>query len=115
MIRINESGTRRPDEQLVRAMGKLIDEMTADGTLLDTAGLRPTAEGKRVRLSSGRISVFDGPFTETREVIGGYAILEAPTMEQAVELTRRFLAVHGEGWELECEMRQMERGPEGCG
>lgn len=114
MIRINENGTRRPDEQLMRAMGQLIDEMTAEGTLLDTAGLRPTVEGKRVRLRSGRISVFDGPFTETREVIGGYAILEAPTMERAVELTRRFLAVHGEGWELECEVRQMERGTDGC-
>ena len=114
MIRINENGSRRPDERLMRDMGKLIEEMTAEGSLLDTAGLRPTAESKRVRLSNGRINVVDGPFTETREVIGGYAILEAPTLERAVELTRRFLAVHGEGWELECEVRQMERGPDGC-
>lgn len=115
MVRINENGSKRPDERLMRDMGKLIEEMTAEGSLLDTAGLRPTVEGKRVRLSgSGRIDVVDGPFTETREVIGGYAILEAPTLERAVELTRRFLAVHGDGWELECEVRQMERGPDGC-
>lgn len=114
MVRFNENGTRRPDEQLMRNMGKLIEEMTAEGSLLDTAGLRPSVEGKRVRLSDGRISVVDGPFTETREVIGGYAILEAPSLERAIELTRRFLAVHGEGWELECEVRQMERGPDCC-
>lgn len=114
MVRINENGARRPNEQLMRDMGRLIEEMTAEGSLLDTAGLRPTVEGKRVRLSAGHIGVIDGPFTEAREVIGGYAILEAPSMERAIELTRRFLAVHGEGWELECEVRQMERGPGGC-
>jgi hypothetical protein len=114
MVRINENGTRRPDEQLMRDMGRLIEEMTAEGSLLDTAGLRPTVEGKRVRLSDGRISVVDGPFTETREVIGGYAILEAPSLERAIELTRRFLAVHGDGWELECEVRQLERGQDAC-
>lgn len=114
MVRINENGTRRPDEQLMRDMGRLIEEMTAEGSLLDTAGLRPTVEGKRVRLSDGRIRVVDGPFTETREVIGGYAILEAPSLERAIELTRRFLAVHGDGWELECEVRQLERGPDAC-
>ena len=114
MIRINEGGTRRPDERLMRDMGRLIEEMTAEGTLLDTAGLRPTAEGRRVRLRGGDISVVDGPFTETREVIGGYAILEAPSLERAVELTKRFLAVHGDGWELECEVRQLERGMDNC-
>jgi len=58
--------------------------------------------------------VLDGPFTETKEVIGGYAILEAPSRAQAVEITRRFLAVHGAEWEVECEVRQLD-GPEfGC-
>jgi len=71
-------------------------------------GLRPTSEGVRVRLSGGRTSVVDGPFTETKEVVGGYAMLEAASMDEAIALTRRFLMVHGPEWELECEVRQVE-------
>jgi hypothetical protein len=89
-------------------MGKLIEEMTRAGVLLGTAGLRPTTEGVRVRLSRGKLSVVDGPFTETKEVIGGYAILEAPSKQEAIEVTKRFLAVHGNEWDLECEVRQIE-------
>ena len=107
MIRIHENG-RKPDERLMRDMGKLMDEMTREGSLIRTAGLRPTAEGARVRLSKGRLSVVDGPFTETKEVIGGYAVLDAPTLQAAIELTKRFLQVHGDGWELECEVRALE-------
>lgn len=106
MIRIQETG-KVPSEQLMADMGRLIEEMTRDGTLIDTAGLRPTAEGKRVRLRGGRLSVTDGPFTETKEVIGGYAILQADSMAQAVELAKRFLALHGDEWDLECEVREM--------
>lgn len=113
MIRINENGDKRPDERLMNDMGKLMQEMTDEGILLDTAGLRPTAEGKRLRLRDGGITQVDGPFTETREVIGGYAILEAPSMAEALAATRRFLEVHGDGWNIECEVRQMERGPDG--
>jgi hypothetical protein len=64
-----------------------------------------------VRLRGGKLSTIDGPFTETKEVIGGYAILEAKSKEEAVELTRRFLKVHGDEWDLECEVRQLD-GPE---
>ena len=105
-----------PSEQLMADMGRLIEAMTREGTLVDTAGLRPSAEGVRVRLRGGQISTIDGPFTESKEVIGGYAVLEAGSMEHALELTRRFLAVHGDSWDLECEVRQME-GPdsEHCG
>lgn len=115
MIRLQETG-RMPSEQLMADMGRLIEEMTREGTLVDTAGLRPSAEGVRVRLRGGQISTIDGPFTESKEVIGGYAVLEAGSMEHALELTRRFLAVHGDSWDLECEVRQME-GPdsEHCG
>ena len=94
-------------------MGKLIEEMTHDGSLVTTAGLRPTAEGVRVRQLHGKQSVTDGPFTETKEVIGGYAILEAKSMQEAVELTKRFLRVHGDEWDVECEIRQMD-SPEFC-
>jgi len=115
MIRLQETG-RMPSEQLMADMGRLIEQMTREGTLVDTAGLRPSAEGVRVRLRQGQITTTDGPFAESKEVIGGYAVLEADSMEHALELTRRFLAVHGDSWDLECEVRQME-GPdsEHCG
>jgi len=111
MIRINEKSGQVPSEQLMTDMGKLIEQMTREGTLVTTAGLRPTAEGKRVRLRKGTLSTTDGPFTETNEVIGGFAILEAGSLQEAIELTNRFLRVHGEEWDIECELRQME-GPD---
>jgi len=110
MIRINENSGLAPSEQLMQDMGKLMDEMTHSGALVSTAGLRPTAEGVRVRQRHGKQSVTDGPFTETKEVIGGFAILEASSMEEAIELTRRFLRVHGDEWDIECEVREL-----GCG
>lgn len=115
MIRIQEGTGQVPSEQLMRDMGQLIEELTRSGQLVSTAGLRPTAEGVRVRLHrGGKLSVSDGPFTETKEVIGGYAILEAKSKDEALELTRRFLRVHGDDWDLECEVRQLD-GPEfGC-
>ncbi len=79
--------------------------------MIRTAGLRPTAEGVRVRLRGGKLSTIDGPFTETKEVIGGFAILEAASMKEAVELTKRFLRIHGDEWDIECEVRQLD-GPE---
>jgi len=111
MIRINENTGQAPSEQLMNDMGKLIDQMAREGTLVKTAGLRPTKEGVRVRLRRGKLSTVDGPFTETREVIGGFAILEAPSMKEAIELTNRFLRVHGDEWDIECEVRQLD-GPE---
>lgn len=111
MIRVDERTGQVPSEQLMQDMGKLLDEMTREGTLVRTAGLRPSAEGRRVRLHKGQLSTIDGPFSETKEVIGGFAILEAPSMQVAIELTERFLRVHGDGWEIECEVRQLD-GPE---
>jgi hypothetical protein len=108
LIRVRENTGQKPSEQLMADMGRLITEMTADGTLLDTAGLRPTSEGKRVRLSYGKQTVSDGPFTESKEVIGGYALLQADSMEHALQLTKRFLDVHGDEWEVECELRQLD-------
>ena len=111
MIRINEKVGQVPSEQLMHDMGKLIDDMTREGVLVRTAGLRPTAEGRRVRLRQGQLSTVDGPFIETKEVVGGFAILEAESMQKAIELTKRFLRVHGDEWDLECEVRQLD-GPE---
>ena len=115
MIRIDETTGQVPSEQLMADMGELIEELTRTGQLVSTAGLRPTSEGVRVKLHrGGRLTVLDGPFTETKEVIGGYAILEAQSRAEAVELTRRFLQVHGTDWDVECEVRQLD-GPEfGC-
>jgi len=110
MIRTNETTGRQPSEQLMRDMGRLIDEMTRQGVLIATGGLRPSAEGVRIRLRGGKLSAMDGPFTESKEVIGGYAILEAKSREQAIELVERFLRVHGEEWDVECELRQLD-GP----
>ena len=111
MIRIDEKRGQVPSEQLMNDMGKLIEEMTRQGILITTAGLRPTAEGARVRLRGGKLSTTDGPFTETREVIGGYAMIEAKSLKEAVELAERFLRVHGDEWDIECEVRQLD-GPE---
>src|SRR6267142_153318 len=86
MIRINERAGKKPSDKLMADMGKLVEEMTRSGALVDTAGLRPTAEGVRLRLSAGKISVKDGPFTEAKEVIGGYAVLEAKSKAEAIQL-----------------------------
>ena len=115
MIRVDETTGQAPSEQLMADMGQLIEELTRTGQLVSTAGLMPTSQGVRLRLHrGGQISVVDGPFTETKEVIGGYALLEAQSKEEAVELTRRFLKVHGTDWDVECELRPLA-GPEfGC-
>jgi len=118
MIRVNENSGQVPSEQLMQDMGKLIEEMTRKGVLIRTAGLRPSAEGVRVRLRKGQLSTVDGPFTETKEVIGGFAILDAGSMPEAIELTNRFLKVHGDTWDIECEVRPLdgpEFGSESCG
>jgi hypothetical protein len=111
MIRLDEKSGQKPSPKLMEDMGKLIEEWMGNGTLVRTAGLRPTAEGFRVRSNHGKVSVTDGPFLETKEVIGGYAILEAKSLKDAVELTRKFLAIHGDEWNLECEVRPLD-GPE---
>lgn len=111
MIRVDEKTGQKPSQRLMEDMGKLMDEMTRTGALVRTAGLRPTAEGVRVRSNHGKVTMTDGPFLETKEVIGGYAVLEAKSMKEAIELTKRFLAVHGDEWNVECEVRPLD-GPE---
>ena len=69
------AGPAGPDERLAEEMGKLLEDMTKAGVLLDTAGLRPMAEATRIRLADGKQTVIDGPFTESKEVIGGYCLL----------------------------------------
>jgi Uncharacterized protein conserved in bacteria len=111
MIRIDETTGQQPSERLMTDMMALIGEMSAAGILLDTAGLLPTAQGARVRSRFGEIRVTDGPFTEAKEVIGGYAILRADSLDDAIAHTRRFLDVHGDEWDIECEVRPIEEPP----
>jgi len=111
MIRLKENTSVVPGEQLMRDMTALLEDMTKEGTMIRTAPLRPTAEGVRVRQRHGQVFVSDGPFIETKEVVAGYAILEARTTQEAVELTKRFLRIHGDEWDLEIEVRPLG-GPE---
>ena len=115
IVKINENSGLQPSPKLMADMGKLMDELSREGKLVHTAGLAPTAEGMRIRLSGGRLSVKDGPFTEAKEVIGGYALLEAESREEAMEITKRFLRVHGDEWDVECEVRRLMTDGETCG
>jgi hypothetical protein len=102
-----------PSTDEIAAMGKLIDEMTNAGVLLATEGCLPSVAGARVRRSNGRITVTDGPFTESKEIIGGFALIQVRSKEEAIEWTKRFLRVAGDG---ESEIRQIAElddcGPE---
>ena len=92
-------------------MGEFVGEGFKSGVLKDTAGLKPTAEGFRVRSSSNRLKVTDGPFTEAKEVIGGYALVEVASREEAMKVARDFMELHRVHWpefEGECEVRQLE-------
>ena len=107
-----------PPKSLMDAIAKLAEEAAKDGTLLGNGGLTPTAQGASVRLSGGKITVTDGPFIETREIIGGYAQFELKSREEAIESAVRFMELHKQhwpGWEGETEVRQMfEPGEFAC-
>jgi hypothetical protein len=85
-------------------MEKLIEESMKAGALLATEGCLPSALGARVRRSGEKVVVTDGPFAESKELIAGFALLQAQSREEAIELTKQFLAVAGDG---ECEIRQI--------
>jgi hypothetical protein len=96
---------------LYEEMGKFIEEATKSGNFVGGAGLQPTSAGTRVRLSKGKITIMDGPFTESKEIVGGYSIIDAKTREEALALARRFMELHLKHWptfEGECEMRPFE-------
>jgi len=91
-----------PSPELMQRMGEFMEEVSKAGVLLATDGLKPSAFGKRVKISGGKVSVVDGPFTESKELVASYAIFDTKTIDEAVEWTTRFLNVIGEG---ECEIR----------
>ena len=93
-----------PSEEEMAKMGKLVEDGMKAGFLLAVEGCMPSALGARVRLSKGKLTVTDGPFVETKEVVGGLALLQANSKEEAVELVKQFLHAAGDG---ECELRQL--------
>jgi len=93
-----------PSREEMTAMAKLVEEGMKAGWLVSTEGCLPSALGARVRRSEGKVTVTDGPFTESKEIVGGFAILEAKSKEDAIELAKSFLSHVGEG---ECELRQL--------
>jgi hypothetical protein len=98
-----------PSKELLEEMGRYNEELTKAGVLLDLAGLHPSAEGVRVRFSGGKPTVVDGPFTETKEIVAGYWVLQVESMEEAVEWAKR-VPVHVPaeyGGEGEVEIRQI--------
>jgi hypothetical protein len=100
-----------PSKEHMAEMGKLIEEATKAGRLLATGALEPISKGgARIRRSGGEITVIDGPFTESKELVAGFAILEEKSQEEAIEGARHFLKIAGDG---ECELRQIVE-PEGA-
>ena len=99
-----------PPPALMEAMGKFVETSMKDGTLVDTGGLLPSKDGVRLRLARGKITVTDGPFSESKEVIGGWAILQARSKEEVVRVATEFMELHRKHWpefEGECEVRPM--------
>jgi hypothetical protein len=86
-----------PTAEEMAAMGKLIEDSMKAGVLLSTEGCMPSSKGARVRLSNGKVTVTDGPFTESKEVIGGFAILQASSKAEVIEHVKNFLKVAGDG------------------
>lgn len=99
-----------PPAALMDAMGKFVEKSMKEGTLVDTGGLLPSKDGARIRLAKGKLTITDGPFTEAKEVIGGWAILQADTRAEALRVATEFMELHRKHWpefEGESELRPM--------
>ena len=100
---------------LYEAMGTFIEQARKAGTFIDGAGLQPMSAGHQIRLSGGKITLTDGPFTETKEIIGGYALIEVKSEAEALAIAKQFVDLHRIHWpkhECECEVRPLEAGPQ---
>jgi hypothetical protein len=109
LVRANprtESG-ELPEDSLIAAMADYHEQLAKAGVLLDANGLQPSAAGWRIRYSGGKRTVLDGPFTETKELVAGYTLIQVKSREEALEWTRRFPAPFGEGKDGEIEVRQL--------
>ncbi len=92
-----EQPTEPPPPELFEKMGKFVEEATKAGVIVATGGIAPTSEGARISLKEGEYSVIDGPFTEAKELVGGWALMECRDLPEAIEWSKRFLGVLGEG------------------
>jgi hypothetical protein len=112
LIKHSENYRSKPIPQgLMDAMGEFVTNGFKTGVLKDTAGLKPTEEGFRIRSSGGKLQVTDGPFVETKEIVGGYALVEVGSREQAMDVARQFMELHRVHWpefDGECEVRPLE-------
>lgn len=102
-----------PTPALLEAMHKLAVREIEAGRMLDNGGLMPLAQGAQVRIANGKLSVLDGPFAETKEVIGGYAVFDLPSKEEALASAVEFMQLHQDllpGWEGTCELRAFAPG-----
>ena len=101
----------QPPAAMMEAMGKLIEKFTKEGALVDTGGLAPSRDGFRMRLANGKLTTTDGPFSESKEIIGGWAILKAESKDEILRLTTEFMDLHRQYWpdfEGACEVRPIE-------
>lgn len=102
---------------LIEAMGEFIGEYSKQGKFVDGAGLKSSHKGKKVQLRDGKLNVIDGPFTETKELVGGYAIVDVGSDEEALDIATRFMELHRIHWpefEGESELRPLETGAPGA-
>jgi hypothetical protein len=97
---------KMPSEGLLSAMGKYNEELMKAGVLLDLSGLQPTSKGARIKFSGGKRTVIDGPFTESKELIAGYWIIQVKSREEAIEWAKRAPNPYGEDGEGDIEIRQ---------
>jgi len=98
---------KMPSDELIAAMGKYNEELMKAGVLLDISGLQPTSRSARVKFSGGQTTVIDGPFPETKEVIGGYWLIKANSLQEAIDWARRAPAPHGPDRDSEIEVRPL--------
>jgi hypothetical protein len=98
---------KMPAEKMIAKMATYHEELVKAGVLLDASGLQPTSKGWRIKYSGGRLTVIDGPFTEAKELIAGYTLIQVKSREEALEWTKRFPNPVGEGAPAEIEVRQL--------
>jgi hypothetical protein len=114
MVFVKGTDQGPPPQSFIDAIERAAAEAKSAGTLLDTGGLVPATLGPRIRVEGGEITVIDGPFTESKEMVGGYGVVEAASLEEAVAGAVGLMQIHRDhwpGWEGEVEVRQIFNGP----
>jgi hypothetical protein len=118
LVKADEKHFGPPDPRLLEAINKLTDDLSrSGGALLATGGLLPSAAGAKIRAGRGKLTITDGPFSEAKELVGGYAIMEFNSKKDAIENGKRFMQLHldilGPSYEGELEIRQLaDFGPD---